>query len=374
MAEAGLSENHMDASKARRMVQAAAWRKHLTETDAESTEAFEGWLAADPLNQAAWRQIQEPWDLFGEHANSPELIELRRAALGNANQAGRRRWLRVVIQGNRLRRLVAVGVTVFVVGAIAVWSLNRPDDYRTAAGERRVVTLTDGSKIALDSRSEVLVSYSEKARDLTLVRGQARFDVAHNVERPFSVLAGGQRVIAIGTVFNVDLLGPKVLVTLIEGRVAVVPEAGSQPTSDWALRSPAPTRSSPSIPPQRLERQAPARGGSEETKSEIILTSGEQLIASARSIPTVSSVNIERATAWQAGQLVFDNEPLSQVVERVNRYSQRTIEIADSETAGLKISGVFNAGDVDAFVKTITHYLPLQAETGNTGTIELKHR
>src|SRR3984957_4748348 len=188
MAEAGLSENHMDASKARRMVQAAAWRKHLTETDAESTEAFEGGLAADPLNQAAWRQIQEPWDLFGEHANSPELIELRRAALGNANQAGRRRWLRVVIQGNRLRRLVAVGVTVFVVGAIAVWSLNRPDDYRTAAGERRVVTLTDGSKIALDSRSEVLVSYSEKARDLTLVRGQARFDVAHHVERPFSVL------------------------------------------------------------------------------------------------------------------------------------------------------------------------------------------
>ena len=371
----------MDANKARRMVQAAAWRTHLTETEAESTEAFEAWLAADPINQAAWRQIQEPWDLFGEQANSPELIELRRAALGNAQKAGRNRWLRTIIRGYPLRAAIAVSFALVMVGVIVVWSLNRPDDYRTAVGERRVVTLSDDSKVSLDSHSEVLVSYSDKARELTLLHGQARFDVAHNVERPFSVRAGGQKVIAVGTAFNVDLLGPKVLVTLIEGRVAVVPEyasvidphpnpspsQGEGATSSLRLRLPS-TSDGEGHGVKNAKREAG------ETKGEIFLSPGEQLIASAQSMPTVSPVNIERATAWQAGQLVFDNEPLAQVVERVNRYSQRTVEIADPATAALKISGVFNTGDVEAFVKTITHYLPVQAETGSAGTIELKHR
>jgi len=79
------------------------------------------------------------------------------------------------------------------ISALTAWYLQRPDTYRTALGERRAVTLADGSQITLDSSSEVMVRYSANARALTLVRGQARFDVTHDVERPFTVTANGRR-------------------------------------------------------------------------------------------------------------------------------------------------------------------------------------
>src|SRR3546814_3966246 len=89
---------------------------------------------------------------------------------------------------------------------ISDWSSDvcSSDLYRTVLGERRVVTLADGSTVSLDAASEVRVAYSERARELALVRGQARFDVAHDPRRPFAVQARDQRVVATGTAFNVD--------------------------------------------------------------------------------------------------------------------------------------------------------------------------
>src|SRR3546814_1264895 len=94
---------------------------------------------------------------------------------------------------------------------ISDWSSDvcSSDLYRTVLGERRVVTLADGSTVSLDAASEVRVAYSERARELALVRGQARFDVAHDPRRPFAVQARDQRVVATGTAFNVDLLDRK---------------------------------------------------------------------------------------------------------------------------------------------------------------------
>src|SRR3546814_3917007 len=113
---------------------------------------------------------------------------------------------------------------------ISDWSSDvcSSDLYRTVLGERRVVTLADGSTVSLDAASEVRVAYSERARELALVRGQARFDVAHDPRRPFAVQARDQRVVATGTAFNVDLFGPQVLITLIEGHVQVLEATSSR--------------------------------------------------------------------------------------------------------------------------------------------------
>jgi transmembrane sensor len=104
------------------------------------------------------------------------------------------------------------------------------------------------------------------------------------------------------------------------------------------------------------------------------LKAGEQLIASPAQILSIEPVNVERATAWQSGELVFDNESLSSVVARINRYTQSRVELADRATADLKISGVFHTGDVEGFVSTITSYLPLRASRAGDGTIQLAHR
>jgi transmembrane sensor len=307
----------------------------LTAADAESTPEFVAWLATDPRNVDAWRRVQEPWSLVGEHATAPEIIELRRAALDHAHAAGRIRWTRSrhwVLAG---RLTAAAAMLALLVVGFFFWQAQQPEVYSTRAGERRVVTLDDGSRIALDSRTEVRVHYTERARELQLARGQARFDVAHDVRRPFSVSAGRHKVVAMGTAFNVDLLGSSLFVTLIEGRIVVLGEPVAQPET---------------------------------------LDVGEQLVLPPTGPSSVAHVSIERTTAWENGEIVFENDRLASVVARVNRYSPAPVVIEDAATAELRISGVFHTGDVDGFVSTLVSYLPVHAEKGTDGVTRLMQR
>src|SRR5262245_34905945 len=120
----------MDMADARRLVQAAAWRTRLTETNTETCGAFEAWLAADPGNVAAWRQVQAPWDFFGDQATSPELIELRRVALGAGRDVALKRWLRSVGSHSRLRLAIAASLLIVAIGTLLAWNLTQPEIYR----------------------------------------------------------------------------------------------------------------------------------------------------------------------------------------------------------------------------------------------------
>ncbi len=334
----------------RRLEQATAWRLRLAESRSETCPELKEWLAADTRNCAAWYKVQAPWEILGDHATSPEIIHLRRAALAHANGAAA--GLRSRFGSHRLAVLVASAAAVIMaIGSALLWqSSHHFDVYRTKAGERRTETLSDGSEITLDSNSEVRVRYSKHSRELVLAGGQALFNVAHDVLRPFSVAADRHEIVATGTSFNVDLLGPQLLVTLLEGHVIVVPHDGDK---DGVLPGPdlAGTASSPAA---RIEMDA-----------------GEQLIVSSRDAPTITRVNVDHAVAWEKGSLVFKDEPLASVVRRVGRYSEHRIVIADESTANLRISGVFREGDVEGFVSTVVSYLPVLAEHESDGSVRL---
>jgi transmembrane sensor len=197
-----------------------------------------------------------------------------------------------------------------------------------------------------------MVRYSANARALTLVRGQARFDVTHDVERPFTVTANGRRVVATGTAFDVDLLGSDFLVTLIEGHVVVLPQ---------------------SKPVGSAERTSATRARSSDTPP-IALDAGQQLVMSSHAAPRVTPVDIERVMAWERGKIVFNDEPLASVVERMNRYTSRRIDVADERVAALRISGMFHVGDVRGFVSTLTTYLPVKAEEHQDGSLLMTYQ
>ncbi len=338
-----MSEANKPTPKDKSLAEATVWRVHLTEQGAETSEGFELWLT-EPGHAEAWAQISTTWDYLGAHAHEAELVAARQAALGDARraQAARRRpanW-------RTAARAIAAALLLGLIAFGGYWWITSPDDYETAIGERRVVTLADGSRVSLDSNSEVTVRYSKSARDLHLLKGQARFDVAHNVERPFSVIAGDQKVIATGTAFNIDVTGLKVLVTLIEGHVVVLDE-------DRPLLG-------------LMDAPSPIARPSVELKA------GQQLAAFRTAPPIIVTANIQRVTAWTTGQLMFDNETLADVIARVNRYTESPIEIDDPKVARLRISGVFNTGDIAGFVDTVTHYFPVEAVTQDDGHIALK--
>jgi transmembrane sensor len=327
------------------MLEAAmAWRLRLSEPhwSADDEAELEVWLQADERHARAFERTGQVWAFFDQHATSPELLSARRALLGRVQRQARGRWTGPAAIVRAPSRRVALGAmaAALVVG-VGIWPLaTQGDVYRTGVGERRVITLADGSVVTLDAMSKVAVRYSRGQRRLVLRQGQARFDVAKDLSRPFTVTARDRNVVATGTAFNIDMIEPEVRVTLIEGRVLVMPTESRVPL---------------------VER----RGG-----KTVELHPGQALVASRDAAPQlVRTADLGQATAWQDGKLMFDREPLGEAVERINRYSDRKITVADARAAAVPVSGVFNAGDANAFLEAVNGFLAVRVVQGPDGVV-----
>ncbi len=322
---------------------AAAWCLLLAERPLSAAEQarFESWLAADPAHAARFDDAVMLWRAVGEQAPEPEMIVLRGAALDNLRRANRLRWARD--WGRRPRAAGAIAAVLVAAVALGLWQVNAPRVYATDIGERQVAVLSDGSKLSLDADTRVKVRYAGDRRELTLVRGRALFSVAKDPKRPFTVAADGKVVRATGTEFSVERLGGQVRVILYEGRVAVL--------ADQARGEPQPVR----LGLERKPAEQALRPG-----GELVLSAGEPAAL-------IANADMGRSLAWEGGQLVFSDEPLSRAVERMNRYADKPIALADAEVGGVLINGVFTAGDTEAFVEGVTAVFPVRARQGPDG-------
>jgi transmembrane sensor len=318
----------------KRLEVAAGWRLRL-ERDPSLGKAPEylEWRS-DHLNASASEAVTRACSCVGALNSAPEMLELRRQALARLRRVGASRW-----HGRKVKLSAAVAAVVIgVMGTVALYlNLHLPTNYQTDIGERRVVALPDGSRISMDSDTRVRVAYQKAARSITLDRGRSRFDVAHDSSRPFTVTAGPRTVVAVGTSFDVERLQSTVLITLIQGQVVI---KGTEP---------------------------------ELTTPTISLNAGEQLVVSRDLQPNIMAADPQVARAWEAGRLLFRDEPLSDAVARVNRYTTHAIQV-DPTIASIRISGVFNAGDIGSFVSAVTSYFAVQASTTRDNSILLQPR
>jgi transmembrane sensor len=314
---------------------AALWCLRLAEgrlTPAQQAE-FDAWLDEDPANPDLFEEAASTWREFEGAESAAEFLQMRVASLRQAGRHTRRRRTLPRWTG------AAAAAVVLIAAAAGVWTwASAPAVYRTDVAERRVAVLKDGSKISLDAATTVRVRYSRNGRDLELVQGRAKFEVAKDPLRPFSVSAANKVVVATGTEFSVELLQSKVHVILYEGHVAVLDR----------------NREHGVARPLRLQASdIPADQG---------LTPGRELVvAESSNVASVASTDPSRALSWEAGQLVFVEEPLSSAVERVNRYSKDKLEIGDAAAGAVRVTGVFTAGDVQAFVDGVSAAFPVRA-------------
>ena len=333
-----LSEQSQDMQ--RRLDEAAEWQLRLSrDADPALRADYRAWIA-NPANARAAEAVSRGWNAVGALGSAPELLEMRQQALARLRRAG----THPLKTHSRLGWAAAACLLVALAGGgLFLQTHLQSTEYVTEIGGRRVVALPDGSHISMDSDTALKVRYTDTERALTLSRGRARFDVAHDTSRPFTVTAGAETVVAVGTQFDVEKLGSTVLVTLLQGQVVVKQED--------TLPLPGPAKAKPSV----------------------ALAQGQQLVAARHAKPTVASADLQVAAAWEAGHLVFRDEPLGTVVERVNRYTEHPVSV-DPAASAIRVSGVFNAGDVGAFVSAITGYFPVQATTTGSGRILLQHR
>jgi transmembrane sensor len=314
--------------------------------------ALDSRLASDPALAQAYRRVQESWDAVGRFAPSPELMALREQAISRARRFSARRWS-LPGRGNRYRYGWAAAVAVLLIGA-AIWQASsfgyHPGVYWTALGEQRTLELPDHSHLVLDARTRLRVRFSADARTVELLEGQAQFSVAKDPTRPFKVEAGAKTIVAVGTVFDVAYIDREIQVAMVEGRVAVLPNGRNDAVSTVG-----------------------ADGGGLRVPSALELSAGESLQVSPDGRSAVRhDADIEAATAWRQGKVVFRNETLAEAVRRLNRYSRQQVVIDDPALASMRVNGVFDSGDAQGFAEAMQAYLSLVVDFSQGSTIHLR--
>lgn len=307
--------------------EAAAWFSRLNTRSVSSAtlEEFRTWRQA-PGRRDAYAEIERAWRrsgvLDGDAAMNAAVADTLRRGRG----AGARP--RAVAVAVALSLILALGV------GFAVWTQVSGETLTTRVGEQRLVVLEDGSRVRLDTDTRLSARMDGQQRRVRLLKGQAFFDVAHDPSRPFVVDAAGAQVRAIGTRFDVRRDAEHVRVTLVQGVVEV-------------------------------------RRPSEPARPAVRLTPGQQIIANSR-LGAPQRVDLEAATSWTDGRIIFHAVPLRVAIAEVNRYSRRKITLEAQELGDEVVSGAFDSGDIEAFVLAVSHLHGLRAEAQGEDVIMLK--
>jgi transmembrane sensor len=297
------------------IAEALRWLVLLRDVSAGESDrqAFERWRRTDAAHEAAWRRAQTVWT----HADAlkPDFVPSEKIGLippmvrPRAHGLTRRRWMQAA--------------AVAAIAAPAGYLASRSDlwaDHRTAPGERRTVSLADGSTVELAGASALSVSFESGARRLELIAGEAFFSVAPDPSRPFVVAAAQGRTRALGTAFDIKLAEDFATVTVAEHRVEVSIDGGD-----------------------RLE-----------------VEQGQQVRYTAHRLDAVRSVDVRAVQGWRRDRLVFQDAPLGEVIADLERCRGGRIVLTDSRLRALPVTAVFDARQVDSALNTIAGILPIR--------------
>lgn len=301
---------------------AAEWavRLHAGALTEQEQAELRHWIACDSRHEAALRFAEQTWAALGE-LHKEESVHRQRpsaAALPLSRSRRRRRWQRVA------------AVALIVMAAGVGW-VRGPDmllrmqaDYVTQKGEVRTVHLVDGSSVELDSASAIRLDYDGVQRRISLIQGAAIFDVAPMVgdeTRPFVVQSAGGQTRALGTRFVVGREDDRQAWVGVLQHSVQVSLHGTQRV----------------LKEGQAARYNPHDG-----------------------VVPLAEFDVDRATSWRRGVLIFDRLPLAQVVEQLNRYRPGRVVLTDTALGNREVSGVFRLDMLDTALDTLTHELQVQ--------------
>jgi transmembrane sensor len=288
------------------------------------TPFFDSHLPDPPAAfEAGTQGIEPPPAPVGEREEYAEVLD--EEARGSAEaETLKQRW-----------RFFAVAATLLIAVGAGVYVARTPhgDRYATPVGGFASVPMADGSKVTLNTDSQIRIALSDTERRVELTKGEAFFEVSKDPARPFIVRAGTKRVIAVGTQFSVRREGDDIEVVVTEGKVRV--EDGGAGQSYRANGS-----------------------------ADVFLTPGSVARAGEAGVLVQRKTlpEAEEQLSWRTGVLMFRDESLQEAIVEFNRYNVRKIVIQDPQIAALKIEGNFRATNVEAFVRLLENGFPVRAQ------------
>jgi transmembrane sensor len=296
--------------------EALDWFLKLREKDLDTNPLFEKWKASDPSNEYAFAEVEA---LFSSSARVTQEAEYYFRPRQKPNRVWRR-WMRGGFA------LAASFVLFLAVPPIPPLSYMRADA-TTGAGEMRQVRLKDGSLVTLNTRSAIKTDLDDKDRNVTLLGGEAFFDVAKDPSRPFRIKAGVAGVEVLGTKFNVHIEDGQTRISVVQGHVKIY--RASNP------------------------------------ENAVLLTPGQAADVSESGIARQSTSTSD--LAWRNRELVFSYTPLRKVVHELNRYRVAPIYITDGSLGSSMVVGVFRTDAPDDAVRIIQRNLGMRSINLPTG-------
>lgn len=246
---------------------------------------------------------------------------------------------------SRLQTLSIVAMLMVAGVAGSYWFTSERwsgDRYTTPIGGFSSVPLRDGSRIMLNTATQVRIELTAQERGIQLDHGEAFFQVAHDTIRPFVVHVGRKRVIAVGTQFSVRRNGDDIRVVVTEGKVRVESEG----------------RSPQSVASLSLRTDQRRLGEAFVTPGEIASAGDEGIVVEDRGLPAVQD-----DLSWRLGYLTFHDTSLQDAIAEFNRYNAHQIKIDDPQISLVRISGTFRALNYDAFVRILDDGFGIHART-----------
>ena len=315
---------------------ATDWLVRLQRPEAAESDwlAFDAWLGAASAHAAAYDRVLALSLEIEELApalQTPLKVESNVLPFARLAPPPRepvmltRRW--ALLGGG----LAAASVAAAFILPQVIATSSAAQVYTTGIGQRRTVTLSDGSRIDLNAASKLTVRMDGQTRRVTMDDAEAVFQVAHDAKRPFLITVGDRTVRVVGTEFDIRKRGEQMAVTVRTGLVEVLP-IGDSAEESVQLR-----------PGQRLERnQGDARS-------------------------TVVAASADEIFAWRSGRLVYRDAPLTQVVADLNLHFRRPVRLADARTGATRFSGVIILDNEDAVVGRLTQLAPVSSTVTPNG-------
>lgn len=327
--------------------EAGEWLLRISDAPLSEWEKsdFTAWRASDPRHAATYDALVRTWDdasrlqhlrPFADPTPTPSLWQrIASAFSGVASRPG----------------LVSSGLVAAAAAIIAVIYLpplfDRPDaEYATEIAEIRPVTLPDGSVVTLGARSELDVNFSETERRVTLVSGEAFFEVARNPDRPFFVDAGAASVRVVGTKFDVRRRATGVGVAVLEGEVRVSNERTVREDRARVLRA----------------------GDAVE-----VVGNASALFTPAAVVQPVAPSRAGPAGDWRTGRLTFDGVQLADVAADINRYYAPGLSVSE-DAANLRLTASFRANEIERFLGALDAALPVKVTRSPDGAFAARAR
>ena len=265
-------------------------------------EALIRWMEECPGNKKQFFELKDIWDASSkrERQETDPLLQFykKQAVRKPASQR------KILLAGIAIAAMLMIGLLIHGI-LPGQKSVSHLESFTVPLGSRSQLTLSDGTKVNLnsDSHLELADNFSSKNRTVSLT-GEGYFEVKSDKEHPFTVKTDKFNIKVTGTKFNVNSYSDdeNVSATLAEGHIQL--SAKNQET--------------------------------------YILTPGEKISFNQKTMsPSREKADVEAELAWVNGEFIFKQIPFPDLIRRLERWYDVTLLYKGSEFDTMLYSGRF---------------------------------